>query len=312
MNAENLYFDNTMISSYRECGRKFFFRHYRDWTFDGQTPIELVFGLAWHEALAAFWGGDSVAGSHGRFVKTWIENGYPEPTAANYQKIVERDERRTPWVALEMLNNYAKARGKFISECTSIEIERPFAVPLDIEWHGRKVFYIGRLDKSVEHKFEGRLIIEHKTTGWYAKEGGFRSDYIESFSPNSQVDGYIFAGNSLYPTGVAGVWVDAALVHKTVHDKFRFIPCQRHFAMLDDWLDDTRMWVNRILADRDAIEQHQPAFPKNTSNCMMYMRACAYKDLCRFQAKPKDISTPVGYKVEPWHPFELLRMEEPT
>lgn len=309
--AEPLFFDNTMISSYRECPRKFFFRHRQDWIPDGRVPVELVFGLSWHEALNAFWAGKSVADSTAAFIKTWIENGYPEPTPANYEKITQIDERRSPWIAMEMLDNYAKQRSAFIRDCTEVVIERPFAISLGIEWRGRPIYYIGRLDKIVKHRIQGRLILEHKTTAWYAKEGGFRSDYLESWSPNSQVDGYIFAGNSLYQDGVKGVWVDAALAHKSVHDKFRFIPCDRQFAMLDDWLGDTRLWVQRILDDAAAHEEKAHAFPKNTSNCTMYMRPCSFKDICKFVANPLAVLTPPAhYKIEKWEPFEILKITD--
>lgn len=310
--TEYLYFDNTMISAYRECPRKFFFRHLNGWTGDGGTAIELVFGLAWHEAMNVWWSNGNVQEAQKAFLKTWLENGLPNPTADNYQIISQIDERRTPWIALEMLEGYAKERSAFVRDCTDITVERPFAVPLGIEHRGRKVFYIGRLDKIVSHRKQGRIVVEHKTTAWYAKEGGFRSDYIDSWSPNSQIDGYIFAGNSLYPDGVKAVWVDAALAHKTVHNKFKFIPCDRMFEMMDDWLNDTRMWVQRILDDTDRHnEEKLRAFPKNTSNCTMYMRPCTFKPVCKFVANPHliDFNTPPhGYKVERWEPFELLNI----
>lgn len=312
--AEHFYVDNTMVTSFRECPRKFLLRHHRGWLHEGDVPVDLVFGLAWHEALAVIWGGGTVQSATAAFTKVWVEQGLPEPTPANYQKIIETvSDKKTPWIAMEMIENYAKQRGKFISECDSIEIERPFAVPLGLEWGGRKVFYIGRLDKCVNHKREGRLVVEHKTTGSYAKEGGFRSDYIESFSPNSQVDGYIFAGNSLYQDGIKAVWVDAALCHKTVHDKFKFIPCDRQFAMLDDWLLDTRYWVQRMLTDIDNWDaQAAHAFPKNTSMCWMYGRPCSYKNLCKFVAnvnKP-ETAMPAGYKEEFWQPFDVLKVNK--
>lgn len=310
--TQHIFIDNTMITAYRECPRKFLFRHKRGWIHEGAIPIDLVFGLAWHEALAVLWGGGTVASATLAFTKTWVEQGLPEPKPANYQIITEINDKKTPWIAMEMLENYAKQRGKFISECDSIEIERPFAVPLGLEWNGRKVFYIGRLDKSVNHRVQGRLIVEHKTTGSYAKEGGFRSDYLESFSPNSQVDGYIFASNSLYPEGVKAVWVDAALCHKTVHDKFKFIPCDRQFAMLDDWLSDARDWVTRMLTDIDKYDADTAAFPKNTSMCWMYGRPCSYKSLCKFVANIQKSAAPMpdGYKEEFWQPFDVLKVNK--
>lgn len=72
--TEYLYFDNTMISAYRECPRKFFFRHNNGWTGDGGTAIELVFGLAWHEAMNVWWTNGNVQEAQKAFLKTWLED----------------------------------------------------------------------------------------------------------------------------------------------------------------------------------------------------------------------------------------------
>lgn len=300
-----IYYDNTRISSYRGCPRQFFFRHHRDWLPEGAEKLDLTFGQAWHSAMNVVWNKGSFQDAMLAFTNTWIEEGLLPPTADNYQIITQASDKKNPWVAMEMLQNYIKQRQEFINDCTEIEIERPFAVPLNLE---QTIFYIGRLDKIVKHRIQGRLVIEHKTTGWYAKEGGFRSDYIESFSPNSQVDGYIFAGNSLYGDGIKGVWVDAALCHKTVHDKFKFIPCDRQFAMMDDWLNDTIEWVNRIQTDLQRHSDGVHSFPKNTSSCNIFS-GCSYRNICKFVANPTaSIQPPSGYRIEKWEPFDVLKI----
>jgi hypothetical protein len=185
---------------------------------------------------------------------------------------------------------------------------------VDVDGKTEEVMYIGRLDKVVNHREQGRLIVEHKTTGWYAKESGFRSDYLESFSPNSQVDGYLFAGNSLYNPGPREIWVDAALTHKTVHDKFKFIPINRQFAQLDNWLTETRVWVRRIIADTLLLEHDDgtkpmEAFPKNTGSCHTFS-GCTYRDVCKYMPDPRRVGTPSGFRVEKWEPFDLLKIGE--
>jgi len=325
-----LYYDNTRISTYRECNRKFYLRHMLDLTREGEK-IDLVFGSAWHEAMNTLWP-DTAAGKPKQevmknafiaFTKKWMEAGFPEPTSANYQTITDKYMPKNPYTALEMLQNYYDQRLPFIRDCTEVEVERPFAVPLGMtipitnketgEVTSEEVFYIGRLDKIVKHRQHGRLIIEHKTTGWYAKEGGFRSDYLESFSPNSQVDGYLFAGSSLYTEGVKGIWVDAALTHKTVHDKFKFIPLDRQFSALDAWLTETRIWVTRIAGEVSDVEQGAEYagsfrnFPKNTGSCHAFS-GCTYRDLCKYLPDPRTVGIPSGFKVEAWEPFDLLKI----
>jgi len=317
-----IYLDNTMIQSYRECNRKYYIRHQLDLTVDS-LKIDLIFGLAWHEALATLWPelqkkterGIAVKKAFLSFSNCWIREGLPSPMPPeNYQPITDRWPIKNPFVALEMLGNYAEQRGVFIVQCTDLEVEKPFAVPLGLEVAGEEVFYIGRLDKIVKHPQHGRLVVEHKTTGWYAKDKGFREDYINSFSPNSQVDGYAFAAHSLY-ADTNGVWIDAALCHKTVHDKFKFIPIDRSFGLLDAWLQETRAIATRLLTGVNDVNHADDAsiywnFPKNTTSCHMYS-GCSFRDLCRYIPSPANIKrTPAGYKVEKWEPFDLLHIKD--
>jgi hypothetical protein len=330
-----VYYDNTRISTYRDCPRKYFLRHGLDLVREGDR-VELIFGSAWHESMNTIWTQLSSGVPHATVVKEawkafvhfWLEKGLPEPNSDNYQNIVDKYPIKNPYVALEMLDAYATQRGPFIKGCTAVEAEKPFAVPLGmtvrvpkiniedgtISHREEEVFYIGRLDKVISHREQGRLIVEHKTTGWYAKDSGFRSDYIESFSPNSQVDGYLFAGNSLYDPGPREIWVDAALTHKTVHDKFKFIPINRQFAQLDNWLAETKEWVRRIVLDTERYEaddgkQAMVAFPKNTGSCHTY-GGCTYRDVCKYMPDPRTIGIPSGFRVERWEPFDLLKIGE--
>ena len=315
------YYDNTRISAYRECPRKFYLRHVRDFVGEG-ISVDLVFGLGWHEAMNILWPmvanraakQSVIVAALGAFKQTWVENGLPAVIQENYQSISENYPTKNPWIAAEMLMNYYEQRRLFIETCSEIEAERPFSVPL-FDYNGRTIYLIGRLDKVVKHPSEGRLVIEHKTTGWYAKEGGFRQDYLESFSPNSQVDGYSFAGNSLYDGGIKAVWVDAALTHKTVHDKFKFIPIDRQFAALDAWLTDTKTWVTRMIKEQEShatyttsAESPLPDFPKNTSSCHLY-NGCSFRSVCRYVPNPAVLKVaPPGFRIEHWEPFDVLKL----
>lgn len=330
-----LYYDNTRVSTYRDCPRKYFFRHYKDLLREGES-IDLNFGLAWHEAMNVVWKlvhervPDKEVHTKAMlaFMKLWIEKGFPAPTGENYETLTTQWPTKNPYVAMEMLSNYITQRKQFILDCSEVDIERPFAVPLGMTVEVKdergtgvqeEVFYIGRLDKCVRHRQHGRVIIEHKTTGWYAKEGGFRSDYIEGFNPNSQVEGYLFAGNSLYDKGVKELFVDAALCHKTVHDKFKYIPINKSFAALDEWLCETKEWVRRLVAEQNYADElarkppeettPYPAFPRNTGSCHDFS-GCSYRDICRYIPNPRTVKVPSGYKIEKWEPFDLLKIGE--
>ena len=313
------YYDNTRIGDYKTCPRKYLLRHEFDLVHEG-NPLALTNGLCWHDAMDVVWTmvnarqpNDQVLGAAmKRWVETWKEWGMDFPLTLEQQ---EKCAPRTPMIAAEMLTNYISQRGDFIRECELVAVEQPFAVKLYSD--DTPIRYIGRFDKVVIHPNHGRLLIEHKTSSLYSKASGLRPDYIKSWSPNSQIDGYLHAANMIYENGVNGIWIDAALVHKTVHNVFKFIPIDRQFAQLDQWLYETRDWIQRIEDEKARFgagpgesDQNYGGFPKNTGSCSMWA-GCSYRDLCKFNPVPSNIlSNHDGFKIEHWEPFDILKIEE--
>lgn len=309
-------YDNTRLSDGpRGCMRYFFFRHEMHWNPAGKA-YPLVFGGAWHEAMQTVWQGFSEGWDQQKllkegmktFLKDWEAAGLdPNPSQAT---IEEEYKQRHPGTAFEMLAGYIDRRYPWFKKekVEILSIEKPFAVPLDPE--EPDLFYIGKIDKII--RMRGRVLgIEHKTTTAYAKNGKFRAAFLESFSPNSQVDGYLFALHLMHPKKVGGVWVDAALVHK-MEEGFKFIPQERQLAFLDSWLWETRTYIDTIERNREALKSCKPtdkylaAFPKNTECCYDFQSACPYLDICRAWPNPLGKPTPPGYKVERWDPLEHL------
>lgn len=313
------YYDNTRISDYKTCPRLFYLRHDRNLTPD-YTAIHFIFGLAWHEAMDVLYPavkagkGDYtiIEESYKAFVAKWVEEGAPYPLSLEQ---AENWEPRTPENAKEMLHGYLAARRGFIEECELLAVERPFAVPLYPGDDESNPIYIGRLDKVVKHRTNGIIALEHKTTTAYKKEGGFRSEWIDQWSPNSQIDGYIHAGKSIYGPEFKGVWIDGALVHKTVHDKFKFVPILKAISTLDEWLSETKEWIERIRNDsnslalsRDGVAVSRQWYPRNTGACGSYS-GCWARNICKYTDNPERQASFVGYKVEKWEPFDILKIE---
>ena len=308
------FLDNTMLGCYKECPRRFFIRHILHWRRQGlATP--LAFGLSWHDAMDVVWTHAKTIPKDelprfalAKFLQTWEEQGMdPEP---DFEKIQALGARH-PGTAHEMLVGYVAKRWGVLQSMDLVQCEQPFAVPLPgIE----NVWYIGRLDKVVKH--EGQtLILEHKTTSEYKKDGGFKSMYIEGWYNDSQVKGYQYGGGLFFPD-LSQVWVDAALVHKTVHDAFRFIAVAHQQPLLDEWLYDTREWAQRVRTERARWKENggrlgSGMFPKNENSCIGKYGACQFLDICRTTADPGVLGeVPEGYQEEVWAPFELLGLDK--
>lgn len=163
----------------------------------------------------------------------------------------------------------------------------------------------------------GDFTVTHNTSSAYKKDGPFRNDFLDSFSISSQIDGYNYRLKMDYPDRSAGVWVDAALVHKTVHDGFKFIPVDRPDHMIDGWLWEAHFWIGEIEKNLELYHERKDldipylaAFPKNTGSCSNY-GGCAFADICRTVANPAKLSgPPLGYKIEHWSPFKEIALEK--
>ena len=311
-------YDNTRLSDFKRCPRKYYFRHVLDWV-PHMKQLPLIFGSAWHKAMEYIWehapadlargvkSGDIALAAHEEFLKEWELLGLKRVLSADEEHDMSP---RTPNVALHMLRGYVDARAHIFRNPTLkvLQIEKPFVVPLDPERDDQ--FYIGRIDKIVE--FQGKVLaVEHKTTSQYRKNGPFRTSFVDSFSPNAQVDGYQYALHLLYPEGTGGVWVDASLVHKS-EAGFMFIPIERKLQMLDSWLWEVRYWIEMVKMNREELERARPehsylaAFPKNTNACFDFGRSCEYLDLCKAWPNPVGKPPPINMKVEHWDPLDHI------
>lgn len=305
--------DNTRISSYKDCPRKFFLRHVMDWRGEG-TAVPLVFGGSWHAGQDIIWKHAKTLdqtslreAAMANFMGVWTEEGFPEQLDAEQTQMFNP---RTPGIAAEMYHNYIAERWSMLQSAEVIAIEQPFAVPLP---NLDKSWYVGRLDKVVEYNGQ-KLVLEHKTTAIYSKSSGFQPSYIEGWTVDSQVKGYQFGAGMYFP-GLKQIWVDCALAHKTVHDAFRFVPIAHTFDMIKEWLNDTQGWVQAMVKDEEEFRRAghltPGCFKKNENSCYNKYGTCTFLNICRTTADiPADMEPPPGYMVEKWSPFETLGLEK--
>lgn len=310
---QSQHFDNTRISTYKSCPRKYLLRHVLHWTPDygDKKAPALVFGSAWHEGMDAIWGSQGhpsdvkVALAVEAFLQSWENDEYPrQPTLEESQEL----KARTPGIAHEMFHNYVVQRSKMLEECTVLGIEQPVAMPFpDL----KDTWYIGKLDKVFE--WNGVHVGEHKTTTAYAIKGQFQPDWTDSWSSASQVKGYQMVGTLYYPT-LQDVWVDGALVHLKVHDAFKFIPVAHSLPLLEEWITDTRKWIWEIQVETEEYLNEgnlsKGTFRRNEDNCFEKYGRCPFLNICSTCADPTRLKqVPMGYKVEKWEPFDELGID---
>jgi hypothetical protein len=218
---------------------------------------------------------------------------------------------RTPGRALSILEEYIDRYQHQIQQFDILGIEQPFIVPLSLD--DETVFYIGKLDKIFKDRY-GIQFVDHKTAS------SMTNTWLNSFSPNGQMDGYLHAGYTSYGDEFHGVLVDGILVNKTKID-FTRIPLQRQVSQLDAWqwevsdlIDMIELHEERLLEHRDSgvKTNFMPAFPKCTTSCTQYFGTCPYLDLCKFWDNPDQHEVPDTMEVKKWEPFLILENHDGT
>lgn len=306
-------YDNTRLSDFKRCPRLYYYRHVQHWKPQSRR-LPLIFGGAWHSAMEVIWAHigewDRKAlsdAAFAAFLETWCAEGLPYPLTMEDN---EEFEPRTPGQALEMILGYIEQREPSAKDFTILAVEKPFIVPLDPA--DPTLFYVGKIDKIVRHRTNKILGIEHKTTTAYSRSGPFKEAFLDSFSPNSQVDGYIYALHMMFPGEVGGVWVDAALVHRSA-EGFTYIPIEKQLEHLNSWIWDTREWIRSVEKQRAELvecgpsDRYMGAFPKNTNSCWDFNSACPYMYLCKSWPNPMGRPAPPGFDTEEWDPLNVIK-----
>jgi len=302
----NRFYDNSMLDTMRVCPRRFYFRHIKHWELDG-VRAALIFGSSWHSGMDYLWQNPSckIDEAFDAFMKIWNASDLRDADVFDLYP-------RSPQRAKDMLIKYQERYGNWLANNIELlSVEKPFIVPLSED--KQNLFYVGKLDKQYrEYRFI--YTCDHKTSS------SFSTTWLNSWSPNGQVDGYLFAGHMEYGSEFKGVVIDGALVQKTSID-FKKIPVERQIDMLDNWkwevldlIEQIWYYETLLVQYRKAIEigqVHSPflaTYPKCTTSCTSYYGACPYLDLCKFIPNPeiyKDEEPPAGFIKSTWKPFEV-------
>ena len=297
------FFDNSMLDVMRVCPRKFYYRHIRHWETSG-IRIPLIFGSAWHAAMDFTWNGvqglndyQLLEGASCEFIKTWKQMGMVD--SLDFDTFP-----RTPARAVSMLEEYIRTYRSQLERIQLMETETAFVVPLSLD--NANIFYIGKWDKVFRDRL-GITICDHKTAS------SMQSSWINSFSPNGQMDGYLHAGHMTYGDEMHGVLIDGALVSKTKID-FQRIPLQRQTSQLNAWVWEVTDLIDMIELNEERLLEYRasgdrldylPAFPKCTTSCTQYFGTCPYHDLCQFWENPEHKEIPDNMQSATWVPFNI-------
>lgn len=262
-------FDYTMLSTYMNCQRRFYFRHLLDLEGLGrQTAPE--FGHAMHAGLNVWHQTRDLTKAIGAFKEDWTKSGGD----------TQEDSKRTLEKGTRILKGYAV---KYADEPFKVlENECPFEITMP-----NGLVYIGRRDRVID--WDGAIrVLEHKTSS----QLGFST--FNAYNPNMQILGYIFSARQKYPSCYAAV-VDILQVAKTKEDYARKVETRT-----DDEIAQFPKLFNDIAQDvNESIEKNR--FVPNYSLCTYYGE-CPYRRICMQSPENWQRIIDSDYKKSHWDP----------
>lgn len=263
--SEILKVDNTMLSCFTTCPKKFYWRHIRHLVTDrGKVPA-LEFGKAIHKGLEVFYKEDSVDLA----LEAFKDDLDPEA----------QDDKRNEANGLKILKSYFKQYLPEKFKVLAVELNLSAKITPSLElW--------GYIDLVVEQQ-GNRYNVEHKT-----------SSSIRSFipNPNHQISGYdLLSTENGYPVG--GSIVNILGVFKTKTENCRSITT-RTDEQKESFLGYLKHTGGLI---KDCKEKD--FFPKYSSGCMTFNKPCPYLELCNADSSLVGKIIEYNYKTEEWTPW---------
>jgi hypothetical protein len=141
-------------------------------------------------------------------------------------------------------------------------VELSFNLPVDND-----IMLVGHLDRLADYA-DNIYVMDQKTTGTTISQR-----FFESFSPDTQMSLYTFAGKAVFGAPVRGVIIDAAQI-AVGFTRFERGMTFRTDAQLNEWYDGTMAAIQR--AQHATRENY---FPQNPSACGNY-GGCVFRAVC--------------------------------
>lgn len=311
--------DSSKIKAYMSCPRRYFYEYVLGWR-SIHPSNHLIFGTAWHEAMAHIYLTD--------FSKNNILKAYEKFLESYRKDIDEEDDElywpKTPERAFKALIYYC---GIYKDDHSKYEV---------LEYNGQKLVEIGgkiSISSDYEVSFrqdtilkgsQGIFSLEHKTCS-------STYNWSEQWYLNPATAIYSHVLYCLFnKDDVAGIKYNGTCFKKTKDDPkkdekepFRHFdtirtPIYKTPDNMASMLVNIIWWLDMIKNDFDNLSEAKDSdsfmacYPQNWTNCNSYGRTCEYHDFCINWKNPLRhvYNLPIDMKVEFWNPLnEPVRVE---
>lgn len=294
-----LAWDSTSLGAYKTCPRLYYYQIVLGWQ-PARESVHLTFGILYHSALERYDHAKAQGKSHqeaeietvrwalqatwnSKLKRPWLSDDPNKNRVTLIRTIVWYLDQ----FADDSIETVILASGK-----PAVELSFRFELPLRTA-NGEQYLYCGHIDRI--GKFSNQTwIVDRKTT-----KNTIGLDYFEKYSPDNQFSGYMVGGRVTWGQPLAGLIVDAAQVAVTF-SRFQRGVITRTEAQLDEWLQDTMLWIQD--AERSAIQGY---WRQNDKSCDMY-GGCKFRGICsKSPASREEWLKRDFIQKEPWNPLKV-------
>jgi CRISPR/Cas system-associated exonuclease Cas4 (RecB family) len=307
-----LVIDSTSLGTFKECPRKYYYRHVEGWV-PRQTSHHLLFGSWLHEGREFYERGRAKSLDH----ETALKASVLHLLDATFNHVTGRawnsgDRIKSRETLIQTLVWYLDSFGRDDSAQTIILANGKPAIELSFKFTpkdyysereftshvtGEHIYFSGHLDRLAELQ-GSTYICDLKTTG----ASSLGQSYFAQFNPDNQVSFYTYAGKWGLDTPetpekkeIAGVIIDAAQIRVTgTRFERQIIP--RTNPQIVEWLEDTKHWIALM-----GIYAEANRWPMNDKACHHY-GGCPYREVCSRTPGARQNWLETDYVRDVWDP----------
>jgi hypothetical protein len=291
-----LVWSSTTLGLLKECPRKYQYSIIEGWASRGEN-IDINFGWLYHGALERFQrrlaeGLDRDSALVSCVTWTMIEAkplllADPSETAAN--KSLRNLIRSIVWhcdnFEHDVLEQVILANGE-------PAVELSFVIDAGIQSASGEDFqFSGHLDRLVRFN-NATYWHDYKTT-----KTTLGDNYFEGFNPDNQATLYTLASRVAFDIPTLGGMIDAAQI-AVGFTRFGRKPINRTQGQLDEWLNDTRMYLAQ--AEVYAVRNH---WPMNDKACFR----CNFRDICSKDPRVRQSFLRSNFGTRNYDPLEVRK-----
>jgi len=281
--------DSTSLGWYKTCPRLYYYSMILGYR-SRSTSVHLDFGIWYHSALELY---DKI---------TFQGVGHEEAL----RKVVRKTLQDTfGWESDHVKNRFTLIRSiiwyldEFAADPAQTHrlasgepaVELSFRLPISHD-----LWLSGHLDRVVNYAGDA-FVMDRKTTTTTPS-----AYYFDQYTPDNQMSLYTLAAQIVYKAPVKGVIIDAAQI-AVGFTRFERGFAYRTEAMLEDWLEETKMWVAQ--AQSAAANPVERSFPMNDKACSMY-GGCTFRRICSKDPRVRQTFLDSEFtKDNPWNPLSV-------